>query len=70
MQCEDGIKKSVACASKKLSKSQVNYSTIEMECYAIVWAVQKSQRHLFGQVFYVETDHQPRVYLSKCLTLD
>lgn len=56
LQYEDGVKKPVAYASKKLSKSQVNYSTIEKVCYAIVWAVQKFQRYLYGQEFYLETD--------------
>lgn len=70
LQYEDGVKKPVAYASKKLSKSQVNYSTIEKECYAIAWAVQKFQRYLYGQEFYLETDHQPLVYLSKSKVLN
>ena len=65
LQCEDGIKKPVAYASKKLTKGQINYSTIEKECYAIVWAVQKFQRYLYGREFYLETDHQPLIYLTK-----
>lgn len=70
LQYEDGVKKPVVYASKKLSKSQVNYSTIEKEYYAIVWAVQKFQRYLYGQEFYLETDHQPLVYLSKSKVLN
>lgn len=65
LQNEDVIKKPVAYASKKLSESQVNYSIIEKECYAIVWAVRKFKRYLYSQEFYLETDHQPLVYLSK-----
>lgn len=65
-QYEGGVKKPVTNDKKKLSKSQVNYSTIEKKCYAIVWAVQKFQRylHVYGQEFYLETDHQPLIYMS------
>ncbi|XP_061184347.1 uncharacterized protein LOC133192347 [Saccostrea echinata] len=65
IQYENGMKKPVAYASKKLSKCQVNYSTIEKECYAIIWAVQKFRRYLYGKEFLLETDHQPLVYLTK-----
>lgn len=36
LEYEDGVKKPVAYASKKLSESQVSYSTIDRECYAMV----------------------------------
>lgn len=65
LQYEDGVKKPVAYASKKLTKEQVNYSTIEKECLAIVWSVQKFQRYLYGKEFLLETDHQPLVYLTQ-----
>ena len=64
LQYEDGVKKPVAYASKKLNKAQVNYSTIEKECFAIIWAVQKFCRFLYGKEFLLETDHQPLVYLT------
>lgn len=51
LQYEDGVKKPVAYASKKLTKGQVNYSTIEIECLAIVWSVQKLLRYLYGREF-------------------
>lgn len=46
LQEEDGVKKPVFYASQKLKSHQLSYSTIEKECYAIVWAVQKFQRYL------------------------
>lgn len=64
LQEEDGVKKPVFYASQKLKSHQLSYSTIEKECYAIVWAVQKFQRYLYGKEFLLETDHQPLVYLS------
>lgn len=49
----------VAYISKTFSKCQRNYSIIERECLAIVWAVQKFEPFLYGNEFTIETDHQP-----------
>lgn len=46
LQEEDGVKKPVFYASQKLKSHQLSYSTIEKECYAIVWAVQKFQIYM------------------------
>ncbi|XP_062584037.1 uncharacterized protein LOC134245806 isoform X2 [Saccostrea cucullata] len=70
LQYENGIKKPVAYASKKLTAQQVKYSTIEKECFAIIWAVQKFQRYLYGKQFMLETDHQPLIYLSQSKVLN
>jgi len=58
LQDESGIKHAVAFASRKLLTRASHYSTIEKECLAIVWAVQKFQNFLYGKSFILETDHQ------------
>lgn len=54
----------VSCASKKLLPAERNYSTIERECLAIVWAVKKYSPYLYGQSFTVQSDHQPLEHLD------
>ena len=65
MQDIDGQKSSVAYASKKLTKSELNYSVIEKECLALIWAIRKLHVYLYGKDFILETDHQPLVYLCQ-----
>ena len=45
--------------SRALTKSEKNYSIIELECLAIVWAVNKLQRFLLGRNFKIFVDHKP-----------
>ena len=56
----------VAFASRKLSQRERAYSTMERECLALVWGVQKFQLYLYGREFVLQTDHQPLVYLNRC----
>ena len=51
----------LAYMSKKLTKTQINWPTIEQKCYAIVQAVEKWDKYLRGREFMLETDHEPLV---------
>ena len=52
--------KIVRCGLKGLTPTQQRYSTIELECLAIVWAIQKCSFFLRGlPSFLVLTDHRP-----------
>ena len=52
--------KIVKCGSKGLTPTQQRYSTIELECLAIVWATLKCSFYLRGlPTFTIYTDHMP-----------
>ena len=52
----------IHCGSASLSSTQSRYSTVELECLAIVHAIQKCHYYLAGiPRFEVWTDHQPLV---------
>ncbi|XP_069835633.1 uncharacterized protein [Dendropsophus ebraccatus] len=51
--------------SRKLLSREVAYATVEKECLAIVWALQKLQSYLYGRRFTVITDHNPLSWLHR-----
>jgi hypothetical protein len=60
----DGQEYPIAFASSKLSGAQKNWSTIEKEAYAIIFALNKFDYVVFGRVIQLYTDHNPLQYLA------
>ena len=65
LQYHDDLAHPVAYASRKLLEREINYSTIERECLAIIHGVSKFSHYLIGKEFLLEVDHKPLVYLNK-----
>ena len=66
-ECDDGVDRVVCYFSKKLSKSQKNYSTIGKECLALLLALQHFDVYLNVTLhpILVYTDHNPLTFLCK-----
>ena len=64
LQEHEGVKHPVFYASKKLISREQNYSVGECEALAIIWAIRKFHRYLYGQHFTLESDHRPLEYLQ------
>ena len=57
----------VSYVSRKLLDRETRYSTIERECLAIVWTLQKLGRYLWGQKFVLQTDHKPLTFINTAI---
>ena len=65
LQEKDGKKFPIAYASRKLSSAEKRYAITELECLAIVWAINKFQKYLYGREFVLETDHQALSFMNQ-----
>ena len=54
----------VCYESKKLSSKERNYSTIEKECLAVVWGIERFHLYLYGVPFVLQTDREPLKYIN------
>jgi hypothetical protein len=62
-QSKDKKHYAISCASKTLTRPQLNYATTEKELLAVVFAIKKFRSYLVGAKVIVHTDHAALKYL-------
>ena len=66
---DDNQKHPIAYASRSTSSSERKYSSTELECAAVVWAVNYFRPYLYGKHFTIYTDHSALQWLLKLKTI-
>ena len=60
---DDGNERPVTFISRTLAPAEKNYSQLEKEALAIVYAVRRLHHYLYGRHFTIYSDHQPLKYI-------
>lgn len=60
---DDGTERPVAFISRTLAAAEKNYSQLEKEALAIIFAVKKLRQYLVGRRFTIYSDHKPLQHL-------
>ena len=55
----DGTEKPVCYASRTLAPAEVNYSQVEKEGLAVIFALKRFHKYVYGRQFKINTDHKP-----------
>ena len=59
----NGTERPVGFASRTLNAAEKNYSQLDKEGAAVMFALKKFHKHLYGRSFEIITDHKPLVSL-------
>ena len=60
----DGKEHPIAYASKSIWKKENNYAATELECAAVIWAVEYFHKYLGASHFTLITDHSALIWLK------
>ena len=60
---ENGIERPIQYISAQLTSTQRRWATVEKECWAVVYCLDKLRCYLLGSQFVVFTDHKPLLSL-------
>ncbi|MDD9361324.1 MAG: pol polyprotein, partial [Anaplasma sp.] len=63
VQRKEGQERVVAYASRHLNQAEQNYSTVEQECLAVVYACKQFRPYIFGSHFTIITDQSSLTWL-------
>ena len=56
-QCQNGVERVIAYASRTFGKAQRNYCVTRKELLAVVTFMRQFKQYLYGRHFTVRTDH-------------